>query len=77
MVKSRLATKKAGSRQVSSFHRYFLARFFSCPHSGHGFFVVVVVVVVAGTAPEEDSEGSEAAAAASAALRARYALILR
>lgn len=87
MVKSRLATKKAGSRQKSSFHRYLRAARFSAAHCGHFFFgeeavsVVVDVVVVAAAAVSgvvvDPAAAAAVAASASAAFRARCALILR
>lgn len=77
MVKSRLATKKAGSRQKRSFHLYLRTALFSCAQCGHFFFVEdgLMAAVVAGVT--EGVPPVVVAVSASGAFRARYALILR
>lgn len=45
-VKSKLESRKAGSKQKIIFHRYFLAALFSLTHTGHFCFFLGSLVAV-------------------------------
>lgn len=59
MVKSRLATKKAGRRQNINFQRYFRVALFSWAHCGQGFFCALVAGVLGLGVVAETGFGSE------------------